>query len=65
MQVQSAKAEKLVKELKDSIMTTLPMETRYVFTISGKEPGEKEFLPLDDHPFDHFLIFAVVRDSKK
>ena len=65
MQVQSSKAEKLVKELKDAIMTTLPIQTKHVFTISGKEPGEKEFLPLDDHPFDHFLIFAVVNETKK
>lgn len=39
MQVQSSKSEKLVKELKDAIMTTLPIQTKYVFTISGKEPS--------------------------
>ena len=35
MQVQSLKSEKLIRELKDSIMTTLPIEIKHVYTISG------------------------------
>lgn len=65
MQTQTAKSEKLIKELKDAIMTTLPIETKHVFTISGLEPAENQFLPLDEHPFDHFLIFAVVGEKRK
>ena len=62
MQVQTSKAEKLVQENKDAIMTTLPFDMRHVMKIDGEKPREKAYLPLDEHPFDHFLIFAVVEE---
>ena len=64
MQVQTSKAEKLVEENKDAIMTTLPFELKHVMKIDGEKPKENTFLPLDEHPFDHFLIFAVVKEKR-
>ena len=64
MQVQTLKAETLVKENKDAIMTTLPIREKKVFTIAGNEPTDTNFLPLDDHPFDHYLVFVIVDDGK-
>ena len=64
MQVQTSKAEKLVQENKDAIMTTLPLDLKHVMKIDGDKPNEKSYLPLDEHPFDHFLIFAVVEEKK-
>ncbi len=66
MQVQTAKAEKLIQENKDSIMTTLPLlGMKHVLTINGQHPNKQEFLPLDSHPFDHYLVFVVAQESKK
>ena len=64
MQVQTSKAEKLVQENKDAIMTTLPMKMTHVMKIDGEKPRDKVYLPLDEHPFDHYLIFAVVEEKK-
>jgi hypothetical protein len=64
MQVQTSKAEKLVQENKDAIMTTLPFQLRHVLKIDGNEPSKNAYLPLDEHPFDHFLIFAVVKEKR-
>lgn len=36
MQVQSSKSEKMIKELKDAVMTTLPIQTKFVYTIDGR-----------------------------
>lgn len=41
MQVQSSKAEKLVQENKDAIMTTLPFKMKQILTISGHHPSDK------------------------
>lgn len=65
MQVQTSKAEKLVQENKDAIMTTLPFKMKQILTISGHHPSDKEYLPLDDHPFDHYLVFAVLEEKRK
>ena len=65
MQVQTKKAEKLVEENKDAIMTTLPFQLRHVMKIDGEKPEETAYLPLDEHPFDHFLIFAVVQEKRQ
>lgn len=36
MQVQSSKSEKMIKELKDAVMTTLPIQQKFVYTIDGR-----------------------------
>lgn len=64
MQVQSKKAEKLIQENKDAIMTTLPFQLKHVMKIDGDKPRDHIHLPLDEHPFDHFLIFAVVEEKR-
>lgn len=38
MQVQTSKAEKLVQENKDAIMTTLPLKMAHVMKIDGEKP---------------------------
>ena len=45
-------------------MTTLPFKMKHVMKIDGEKPRDKIYLPLDEHPFDHFLIFAVVEERK-
>lgn len=45
-------------------MTTLPIKLKNIFTINGKDPSKHEYLPLDEHPFDHYLVFAVCEDIK-
>ena len=65
MQAQTSKAEKLVQENKDAIMTTLPFRMRHVMKIDGEKPNEKFYLPLNEHPFDHFLVFTVVEETRK
>jgi hypothetical protein len=46
-------------------MTTLPIRERKVLTITGHQPSDKEFLPLDDHPFDHYIVFTIVDEKRK
>lgn len=41
------------------------MEEGHILTIAGREPTEQEFLPLDTHPYDHFLIQAILARSNK
>lgn len=64
MQVQTSKAEKMVQENKDLILTTLPFKLKDVFTIAGQPISKDLFLPLDEHPFDHYLVFAVVEEKR-
>jgi len=64
MQVQTSKAEKLIQENKDAIMTTLPVKMNHVMTIDGNKPHDKVYLPLDEHPFYHYLIFAVLEEKR-
>ena len=45
-------------------MTTLPIDVSYVMKIDAQKPNENIYLPLNEHPFDHFLISAVVQESK-
>lgn len=39
MQVQTSKAEKLIQENKDAIMTTLPFHMKHVMKIDGEKPN--------------------------
>ena len=65
MQVQTKKAEKLIQENKDIFLTTLPFHMHHVMKIDGDKPEEKNYLPSNEHPFDHFLIFAVVEEKRQ
>jgi len=64
MQTQSSKAEKVVKESKDLIISTLSMTNGRILTITGNPCSDECFLPLDEHPFDHFLVFANLLKNK-
>ena len=39
---------------------TLPIVSGEILTINLMAPTEDSYLPLDDHPFDHFLLFAKI-----
>lgn len=41
-------------------MTTLPIISGEILTINLMTPTDDSYLPLDHHPFDHFLLFAKI-----
>jgi hypothetical protein len=66
VQLQSNKANVIVIEPKDHLISTRPLlfsenpKSPWVGMMNGSFPGEKVYLPCRDHPFDHFLIFAEI-----
>lgn len=60
MQVQFKKAEKLSKCAKDFILTNLNIKEYSVQTIDGKPADLNMLLPTDLHPFDHFVVNALI-----
>ena len=63
MQCQFDKAERLVEETKDHIVTNLTITSSRVETIRSWDASQN-LLPNDDHPFDHFLINANLEFDK-
>ena len=57
-QVQHHKAEVVARDSKDSIVSSIPIVGGSISTISGQQVDSESFLPLDEHPFDHFLVTA-------
>jgi hypothetical protein len=51
------KADQAVDELKDHIITTLEIKEYGLELIDGS-PSNKELLPNDRHPYDHFIVKA-------
>ena len=55
LQPQFNKANKLVEEIKDLLLSNLTIKNGSVETIEGK-PGSEELLPNDSHPYDHLIV---------
>jgi hypothetical protein len=60
LQAQFNKASKLVRESKDKILTSYKLKDTRVCYIDQNEPKEGAVLPLNEHPFDHYLVLATV-----
>ena len=63
LQCQFEKANKLVEESKDFIVTNIEISSSRVETIRMWE-SSNELLPNDSHPFDHFLVTANLEFDK-
>ena len=59
-QGQFNKADKIVKESKDKIITTLRILKGKVSYISGQEISRDTLVPTDEHPFDHFVVVGYL-----
>ena len=57
-QGQFHKADKIVKESKDKIITNLQIRKGQVTYMDGTEPNEHTLVPTNQHPFDHFVVVA-------
>ena len=64
MQLQFEKAEKLIEEAKDHIITNLSITDVKVETINC-DTVINDLLPNENHPYDHFAVFAIIRKFKK
>ncbi len=60
MQAQFNKSNKLVRESKDKIITSLKLKNTRVCFIDQSEPNEGGVLPLNEHPFDHYIVLATI-----
>ena len=59
-QGQFNKADKVVKESKDKIISTLKICDGKISYITGAEPSSQNLVPTDEHPFDHFVLICCV-----
>ena len=59
-QGQYNKADKVVRESKDKIISTLKIERGSISYITGAEPSNQNLVPTDEHPFDHFVVVACM-----
>ena len=64
-QGQFNKAEKVVKESKDKIISTLKICDGKISYITGAEPSSQNLVPTDEHPFDHFVLICCVEKKEK
>ena len=65
-QGQFHKAEKVIFESKDKIISTLKFneaETKTI-CINGKLPSRDSFIPSNEHPFDHFMVLTTLIKRK-
>ena len=58
MQLQTSKANVIVMETKDHLVSTLREKHHFIGMINGNWIDEKIYLPCDAHPFDHFVVCA-------
>lgn len=65
IQLQTKKTNLIVMENKDQIISDLKIKKFHVVMISGGKVSEKTYLPSDEHPFDHFLVYATIDDAKE
>ena len=59
-QAQWKKAELKVEESKDKVMSTLRVKGGKIVLINGDETRNKNILPSDNHPFDHFAVVTTL-----
>lgn len=57
-QGQYNKADKVVRESKDKILSNLKLLNGKISYITGAEPSSQNLVPTDEHPFDHFVVVA-------
>jgi len=60
LQAQLNKANELVNEIKDHIITTLEIKEKYISLIDGSK-SQNELLPNDNHPYDHYVVAAFLK----
>ena len=60
LQAQFHKSGIYTSEAKDFILSNLPIKDYSVDVITGEKMCEKELLPNNRHPFDHFLVVANI-----
>ena len=59
-QGQFNKADKIVRESKDKIISTMKITGGKISYITGAEPSTQNLVPTDEHPFDHFVVMATI-----
>lgn len=59
-QAQIHKGEKIIEESKDKIISTVKIIKGNIFYINGSSPKDKSLIPTNNHPFDHFVIMALL-----
>ena len=59
-QGQFNKADKVVRESKDKVISTLKISEGKISYITGAEPSNQNLVPTDEHPFDHFVIVCYL-----
>jgi phosphatidylserine decarboxylase len=60
MQAQFKKSGIAVSEVKDHIVASRQIEESTIEKIDGEE-STNELLPNDIHPYDHYLVRAIVK----
>lgn len=55
-QGQYHKADKMVYESKDKIVSSLAIAQGKITYITGNKPSNENLVPTDEHPFDHFVV---------
>ena len=63
-QGQFNKADKVVRESKDKVISTMKISDGKVSYITGKEPSSQNLVPTDEHPFDHFVVLCYLEKQK-
>lgn len=58
MQLQTSKTNVIVIEVKDQIVSDLRMVNSKVMKINGKSISNHTYLPTNEHPFDHYLVYT-------
>ena len=60
MQGQYKKANRLITENKDKIISTLKIHNGSVSFVSGEGATKNSLIPNEDHPFDHFVVLTLL-----
>jgi len=55
-QGQFNKAEKIIYDSKDKIISNLKIKEGKISYITGAKPDNQNFVPSNEHPFDHFVV---------
>ena len=57
IQAQIKKAGLKAEEVKDHIVSTLPINQHWIELVNGND-SQRELLPNNVHPYDHFIVKA-------
>jgi hypothetical protein len=58
IQLQTKKANKLVIEVKDYIISTRIISYKFIGMLNGDLMKETDTLPTNEHPFDHYVLYT-------